>query len=302
METVPDFQSLMIPVLSALSDGTIKSVRQVYDGVADAVGVSAEDRAVTLANRRDSKFDNRVAWTISHLYRARLLDRPGRGRVEITERGRDVLRNGPSRLTLRFLRTFPEYTELRTPDVVSALSTADVDDTMGSPEEVIDENYRLLRAALAQDVLDRLKRVSPSRFEQIVVDVLVAMGYGGSRDDAGHVVGRSGDGGIDGVIKEDRLGLDQVYVQAKRWEGNVGGPIVQSFMGSLETFRATKGVLITTSSFTNEARAIVDRVAKRIVLIDGRLLAEYMIEFDVGLALGTTYVIKRIDPEYFEPG
>jgi restriction system protein len=229
-----------------------------------------------------------------------MIERTGRGRVSITPRGREVLGSGIQRIDLNYLNQYPEIRAFRSPapskDPVGGTS----DEEVLTPEESLESNYQILRDQLAQDLLERLKQVSPQFFETVVVDLLLAMGYGGSRNDVVQAVGRSGDDGVDGIIKEDELGLDSIYVQAKRWDGSVSRPTVQAFAGSLEGQRARKGVFITTSTFTKEAHEYVSRIEKRIVLIDGERLAALMIEHGVGVATVRTFAVKRIDNDYFD--
>ncbi len=220
----------------------------------------------------------------------------------------EVLSNEPSEIDNRVLRQFPGFEDFHKGGDQSPVSKSakSLPPTLPapvpvelSPSEQLEMSYKQLRSALAQELLDRIKSASPVFFELLVVDLLVAMGYGGSRADAGQAVGGSGDGGIDGIIKEDRLGLDFVYLQAKRWEGVVGRPIVQGFAGSLEGARARKGVMITTSSFSKEALDYVRRIEKRIVLIDGEHLAQYMLDFGIGVSEVTHYRVQRVDLDYF---
>ena len=229
-----------------------------------------------------------------------MISSTGRGKYRITPRGLDVLRTAPDSLNIKFLMQFPEF-------AASRHSTHQIngneDDTASAhiqtPEETLEASYQNLRRSLAQELLDKIKQASPAFFETLVIDLLVAMGYGGSRRDAGEAVGRSGDDGIDGIIKEDKLGLDAIYVQAKRWEGSVGRPVVQAFAGSLEGHRARKGVLITTSQFSQDARDYVRRIEKKIVLIDGELLTQLMIDHNIAVTEEASYVVKRIDQDYF---
>jgi restriction system protein len=245
-----------------------------------------------------AKFTNRVAWAATHLNKAKALQRVGRGRYRITDRGRQLLAGGqpigPQ------LAKFPEYQEFKGRSKPSdGAPTPTFDDV--APAEVIDAAIQSVRAAVATELLDRIKAAPPDFFERLVVELLIAMGYGGSRRDAGEAVGRSGDGGIDGVIKEDRLGLDAVYIQAKRWENPVGRPMVQQFSGSLDQHKATKGVLITTSSFTADARDYVRSIGKRIVLVDGIQLADLLIDNEVGVLTEASYKLVRVDPGFFDP-
>lgn len=301
---VPDFQSIMVPLLKAAADGQPHLISDLRERIAPCFHLTDSELAERLPNGTPL-FANRVAWAVTHLGKAGALDRVRRGVLAITDRGRDLIRNHPERITLRDLNQFPEYREFRKmPDPAAQKAEAgqaEVDVTgQKTPEEQLAESYQVLRQALAVDLLDAIRKASPAFFEKLVVDLLVSMGYGGSVEDAGRAVGGAGDDGIDGIIKEDKLGLDVVYIQAKRWTSTVGRPVVQSFAGSLEGHRARKGVLITTADFSQEARDYVQRIEKKIVLIDGRQLAQFMIDHDVGVTKERTYIVKRIDHDYFE--
>jgi len=300
--TVPDFQSFLFPLLKALGDGEEHSLHEVIETLAEGFALNDEERRELLPSGRQAKLDNRVAWARTYLKKAGLLESTGRGKFRINDRGLAILKENPSEINVKFLKQFPEFLEFHGGS--SKDDNADPeDDTTGkikTPEEVLEAGYQNLRRDLAQDLLDRIMGCSPDFFEKLVVDLLVAMGYGGSRKDAGEAVGRSGDGGIDGIIKEDKLGLDAVYIQAKRWEGAVGRPTVQAFAGSLMGNRAGKGVLITTSQFTKEANDYVKAIQQpKIVLIDGEQLAQFMIDHDIGVADVATYRVKRVDLDYF---
>ncbi|MCX7791087.1 MAG: restriction endonuclease, partial [Chloroflexaceae bacterium] len=261
------------------------------------------ERAELLPSGVQPKFDNRVGWARTHLGKALLLESPKRGWFRITERGRAALAQNPPRIDMAFLSQYPEYQAFRSRGRAMENGVAgagEAAEEVASPEERLEASYQALRGALAQELLEKVKQVSPRFFERLVVDLLVAMGYGGSRRDAGQAIGRSGDGGIDGIINEDRLGLDVVYIQAKRWEQTVSRPEVQAFAGSLEGVRARKGVMITTSTFSPQAREYVSRIEKKIVLIDGEQLAQYLIDYDIGVTEVSRYVIKKIDLDYFE--
>jgi restriction system protein len=223
----------------------------------------------------------------------------GRGSLTITPRGLEVLAEDPERLSVSALKRFPEFLDFQSRTRGKRAVQPDERESV-TLEESLEATWVELRERLAQELLERVRAASPGFFERLVVDLLVAMGYGGSHADAAQVVGGSGDGGVDGVIKQDRLGLDVVYVQAKRWAANVGRPEVQAFAGGLDGRQATKGVLITTSAFSQDALAFVDRISKRIVLIDGQQLARHMIEYRVGAATARTYYVQRVDLDYFE--
>jgi restriction system protein len=293
---VPDFQTLMLPVLHVLADGAEYRIRDVSHTVIQWLNLNESDQKEMLPSGRQTRLSNRLAWARIYLERAGLFEKTERGMLRITQRGSDVLQDNPERITIRYLSQFPEFNQFR---AASKEQTHITRDTEQTPEEVLEAGYQNLRRALASELLDRLKICSPSFFEEIVIDLLVAMGYGGSRMDAGQAVGKSGDDGIDGIIKEDKLGLDAIYIQAKRWSDKVGRPIVQAFAGSLEGQRARKGILITTSSFTQDAQEYVNRIEKKIVLLDGDTLAHLMIEHDIGVTARATYIVKKIDEDYF---
>jgi restriction system protein len=299
--SVPDYQTLMLPVLQIAQDGNEHTMSEVVQILADAFHLTMEDRSELLPSGQQYRFDNRVHWARSYLKQAGLLESTGRGKFRITERGISVLGGNPAFINQAFLQQFPEFLEFKNRSTkTETVSEVDVPETTQTPEEILESSYQNLRNKLVQEILERIMSCSPRFFERLVVDLLVRMGYGGSRKDAGRAIGQSGDGGVDGIINEDRLGLDVVYVQAKRWGNTVGRPLVQAFAGSLEGFRAKKGVMITTSSYSRDALDYVGRIEKRIVLIDGEQLAQYMIDYGVGVAEMVSYTVKRIDLDYFD--
>lgn len=243
-----------------------------------------------------------AGWARSYLLHAGLLSQPKHAFYQVTERGLQTLAQGLDKIDVKYLKQFPGFQAFIAPPKPAdgGGGTVDPIDPEQNPLEMIEGGYASIRVELATDLINQVKACSPEFFEQLVVDLLVAMGYGGSRADAGHAVGGSGDGGIDGIIKEDRLGLDAVYIQAKRWEGSVGGPVVQAFAGSLMGQKASKGVMITTSHYTKDAQAYVEKIEKKIVLIDGPRLAELMMDFGIGVTEVASYSIKRLDSDYFE--
>jgi restriction system protein len=253
-----------------------------------------------LPSGRQATFVNRVAWAYSYLKQAGLISSPRRGAYEITDRGRSVLAAPPARIDIAFLAQFPEFQAFRQGGGEVRDEATRPDAAALTPDEEIRAGYERLRAALAGQLLERVRAVSPAGFEQLVVDVLVALGYGGSRKDAARVVGRGGDEGIDGIINEDRLGLDTIYVQAKRWQGTVGRPEIQRFAGALQGQRARKGVFITTSSFSADARAYAAGLQTTIVLVDGPTLAQLMMDAGVGVSEAETIRVLRADEDYFD--
>ena len=303
---VPDFQTVMRPLLATVADGVEHRMVDIRAALADYFQLTERDLSAELPSGRAKTFNNRVGWATTYLYRTGLLERPRRSTYRITERGTTVLESHPARVDLKVLAEFEEFHEFRraksdartsaTPPVAVAEPSTDSGHT---PEEQIDSAYRSLRAALAADLLDRIHEQTPAFFEQLVLDVLRGMGYGGAHDGAVEKLGQSGDEGVDGVIREDELGLDLIYVQAKRWKNPVGRPEIQKFFGALHGKRATKGVFITTSSFSSEAGTYAESVTPRVILIDGAYLTRLMIEYDVGVTVARTYRLKRIDLDYF---
>lgn len=296
---VPDFQTLMLPVLQVTGDGQEHTIGETIEIIASHFGLTDMDRNELLPSGRQFKFDNRIHWAKTYLTKAGLLQTTGRGKFSITERGIQVLNVNPPHINIKFLDQFPEFVAFRSKTTQTHIQDVAPPENRQTPDELLDETYQGLRNQLAQELIDQVMSCTPRFFEKLVVDLLVAMGYGGSRKDAGERIGQSGDGGIDGIIKEDRLGLDVVYIQAKRWEGTVGRPIVQGFAGSLEGVRARKGVLITTSGFSKDAKDYVEKIEKKIVLIDGDQLAQYMIDYGIGVTEMKTYIIKKADLDYF---
>jgi restriction system protein len=299
---IPDYQSIMLPLLRLAGDGREHHKPDVVEMLAVEFKLTDGEKAEGLPSGTQLKFDNRVGWAKTYLTKAGLLESTGRGRFKITARGQDILKAPPKQIDNRYLSSIPEFLDFRlsSKQVDAPTKGAEPDDSVTqTPEELLESSYSQLRRALALELLEKAKACSPRFFERLVVDLLVAMGYGGSRADAGQAVGRSGDDGIDGIIKEDKLGLDAVYIQAKRWHGAVGRPGVQAFAGSLEGHRARKGVLITTSHYSQDALDYVGRIEKKIVLIDGQRLAQLMIDHGVGVAEMRAFVLKRIDHDYF---
>ncbi len=302
---VPDFQSVMLPLLTHLADGQVRSIAETIDPLAQQFYLTADERNEMIPSSRQTRFYNRVSWAYVYLARAGLLERQRRGYYRITEQGKAILESKPERIDIRFLRQFPSFVEFRDtksePHLAENTTTSIATKT---PEEVMDDAYQEIRDNLAQDILANVMKCSSAFFERMVVELLVKMGYGGSRSEAARAVGQTGDGGIDGIIDEDRLGLDTIYIQAKRWEpsSSVGRPEIQRFVGALMGRRARKGIFITTANFSSEARSYVNNIDFKVVLIDGKRLAEFMIDYDIGLTNVLTYQLKRIDSDYFDEG
>lgn len=298
---IPDFQTIMLPLLRTAADGSEHTLAGSIATLAAEFSLTQAELAQLNPSGRARTFYNRVAWGSTYLRAGLLLESTGRGRFRITQRGSSVLAKDPKRIDIQYLMQFPEFTSSRDGSGKSTGGTGPAPvPSVQTPEEEFESSYQAIRAAIEQELLTRARAASPAFFEQLVVDLLVAMGYGGTQADAGKAIGQSGDGGIDGVIKEDRLGLDSIYLQAKRWEGNVGRPVVQAFVGSLAGQHSRRGVLITTSDFSGEARKYVEGIEQRIILIDGAELARLMFEFGVGVApVGSPYVLKRVDLDFF---
>ncbi len=279
---IPDFQTIMRPLLQLASDGKQHSNREAREILARTFKLNDEEKNALLPSGRQGIFVNRIAWAKAYLQQARLLDTPERGHFTITDRGREALKDAPERITINFLQKFPEFAEFRTPTKKpkGPQTEPSTEEEERTPEETLEAAHLRLRADLAAELLGRVKTSSPRFFEHLVVELLLKMGYGGSREEAGEAVGGAGDEGIDGVISEDRLGLDSIYLQAKRWEGTVGRPEIQKFVGALQGKRARKGVFITT--------------------IDGKQLAELMIDFNVGVDPVISYEVKKITLDYFD--
>lgn len=296
---IPDFQSIMRPLLEYLADGKVPSSRETLDVLSKHFQMTDEELAELLPSGQQSIFVNRIGWAKSYLRKAELLESPDRGLYKITARGLDAVGSN-QKINLKYLKQFKEYDDKNAGnDTVKLIDENKTSNTL-TPYEYIEIGYQRIREELEDELLSKIKNLSPAFFERLVVELLVAMGYGGSRKDAGQTIGRSGDGGIDGVIKEDRLGLDVIYIQAKRWEGVVGRPEIQKFAGALQGQRAKKGVFITTSSFSKESIEYVSLIESRIVLIDGKKLTNLMVDFDLGVSKIASYDVKRIDSDYFE--
>lgn len=294
----------MLPLLKYVSDQQEYKLNDVVEALGVQFNLSEEEKSELLPSGQTFLFGNRVGWARTYLKKAGLLDSPKRATVAITERGVSVLAQNPVKIDARLLRQFPEFVEFQTPKRVEngkeGSNSTDEIATL-TPEETLENSYQNIRKTLAQDLLSKVVSLTPAFFERLVVELLVKMGYGGSIKDAGKAIGKSGDEGIDGTIKEDKLGLDIIYIQAKKWApGNVvGRPELHKFVGALAGQGAKKGVFITTSSFTREASEYVPRNETKIVLIDGEQLAQLMIDYSLGVTVQQTYEIKRMDNDYF---
>lgn len=302
---IPDFQATMLPLLRYSADSQEHKLRDAVESMEKHFRLTDDEKGELIASGSQTVIHNRVAWASTYLRKAGLLESTRRGYFRITNRGKELLNGGLSELNVKFLRQYPEFQEFHQPnrsrstDGGESIPSSELEETR-TPEEVLDAAVLRLRAELATELIARVKSCPPEFFERLVVTLLLQMGYGGSRVDAGRAIGRSGDGGIDGIIDEDKLGLDSIYIQAKRWEGSVGRPEIQKFVGALHGQRARKGVFITTSSFTPDAVDYSGRVENRLVLIDGRRLAELMIDYGVGVSVVSTHTIKKIDSDFFD--
>lgn len=304
---VPDYQSLMLPLLRfAAQKETEISTSEAVEALAKELGLTEDDLKEMLPSGIQATFVNRVGWASTYMKKAGLLEATRRGFYKITDRGKDLLKKQPKTINVKLLKQYPEFLEFQKRKGTGSGEKAPgskgpSDISTATPSEALEAAYENLRDELSDELLSRLKKISPAFFERIVVELLVKMGYGGSRADAGKAIGRSGDGGIDGIIKEDKLGLDVVYIQAKRWDNNpVGRPDVMQFAGALQAQRANKGIFLTTSRFTDDARSYVSQIGSKIVLIDGEQLTSLMIEHDVGVSTVSLYPVKKVDSDYFE--
>lgn len=302
---IPKFNEMMLPILKLLSDGEIHSSQEISNYLAKFFNLSEEEVNLRMPNSNKSYFYDRVNWAKTYLRKAVLIESLTRSTVIITERGNSILKENLSEISKSYLMNFKEFREF-------AVSTEKKDKVLGkdsissitdelSPEEQISINYSKLIDSLSDDLIEKIKSCTPTFFENLVVDLLVRMGYGGTLNEAaGQVVGKSHDGGIDGIIKEDRLGLDAIYIQAKRWDNVIGSNEIRSFVGALAGKKAKKGVFITTSNFSKEALNFINQTDFRIILIDGKQLAQYMIEYNVGTTTRNIFEIKQLDQDYFE--
>ena len=299
---IPDFQTLMLPLLECFADGLEHRVSDLEKYLATKFVLTEIEQAELLPSGRQATFRNRIGWARTYLGKAALIASVRRSYWKVTARGVSVLQNPPAAINISYLDQFPEFAPFRANTQVKAVNSVSIAPVTQTPDETLEVSYSTLRQQLAEDLLERVKACTPAFFETLVVDLLVKMGYGGSRLDAAEVIGRSGDGGLDGVIQEDRLGLDQIHIQAKRWKDNaVGRPDIQQFSGALDGPGSRKGVFITTSTFSKEAVEYAKSLSsKRIVLIDGQRLAELMIDYSLGVNTQRTLEIKRVDSDYFD--
>ncbi len=296
---IPDYQSIMLPLLKFAGDKKEHSIRDAIEYISAQFNLSEDERREVLPSGRQYIIDNRVCWAKTYLKKAGLLESTKRSYFKITDLGLEVLQQDPQEINVKFLEQFPEFIEFK--NIRKEKGKEEKEERLlQTPQELIEYGYQRIQKELASELLNRVKQASPWFFEKLVIELLLKMGYGGSLKDAGKAIGHSGDGGIAGIIKEDKLGLDVIYIQAKRWENVVGSREVRNFVGSLAGQKANKGVFITTSSFTKDALEYVKTIPHKVILIDGEMLTQLMIENDIGVSRITSYDIKRIDSDYFE--
>ncbi|MFH2036282.1 MAG: restriction endonuclease [Candidatus Zixiibacteriota bacterium] len=297
---VPTYEEIMLPLLKLIEREENISIIRIIERLVYEMNISEADAKELLSSGRERKFNNRVRWARFYLLKAGLLDSPKRGTTVITKTGKDILKAKPKQVNTKYLKNIPTFKKFINQEKKGKKETKDISVSKSTPEDLLESSYQILNESLASELLDKVKKAEPTFFEKLVVELLLKMGYGGSRKDAGEAIGKSHDGGIDGIIKEDKLGLDVIYIQAKRWENTVGRPIVQAFAGSLEGVRARRGIIITTSQFSKDAQDYVNNIEKKIVLIDGQRLTQLMIDYDLAVSNVATYELKRIDIDYFE--
>lgn len=298
---IPTFEAIMFPLLNCIRDGNIHINKNVEKELAATFNLSEKERSEILQSGKQTRFNNRFGWAVVYLKKAGLITSDKRGTCKITEKGLNVLKENPDKIDVSYLKQFQEFNQF-----LSKISKKDEEETANiitdkNPEELLEDNYNIIHSTLADELIEKVKSCSPEFFERLVIDLIVGMGYGGSRQDAGKAVGKKGDGGIDGIIKEDRLGLDTIYLQAKKWEAPVPVKEVRDFSGALTGKGANKGIFITTSQFSKDAYDFVNSVrTQKIILIDGDKLVNMMLEYGIGVAVEKTYRISKIDNDYFE--
>lgn len=297
---IPDFQTVMRPVLLAVANGETLSLSNLREKVSSYFQLSDAERHERLPSGKQTVINNRVGWARTYLNKAGLLHIPARGMVQITERGLEALHTGPERITVAWLKRYPEFASFHAPKPLEGRSGAEPEEQVAAtPDEQLANAYQDLMQSLADELLVQVRTSTPSFFEQLVVDLMIAMGYGGSRKEAGNATQATNDDGIDGIIKEDKLGLDVIYLQAKRWTNTVHRPEIDKFIGALTRQRARKGVFITTSDFSAGAREAALGLDIKVVLVDGIELARLMVENNIGCSIKQVYEVKQIDTDYF---
>lgn len=298
---IPDFQSVMRPVLAAVADGELLALAILREKVAHGFQLSEAELHERLPSGKQTVINNRIGWARTYLNKAGLLHIPAKGMVQITERGLEALHSGPERITVGWLKRYPEFASFHTPRPAESTASAEPGESLeeATPDEQLTGAHQALAQSLADELLAQVRAASPSFFEQLVVDLMIAMGYGGSRKEAGSATQATGDDGIDGIIKEDKLGLDVIYLQAKRWSNTVHRPEIDKFIGALTRRRARKGVFITTSDFSAGAREAALSLDIKVVLVDGVELARLMVENNLGCSIKQVYEVKQLDSDYF---
>ncbi len=297
--TIPDYQSIMLPLLKQVADQREYHRQEIIGKLTDQFELTEEEQRKLLPSGQQTIIENRVGWAIFYLKKAALLEKPQRAYFKISQRGLDVIGQNPSVIDVEYLEQFPEFVEFMNKKTIGRSENSNESMSDKTPEETLQYGYQKIRDEIATELLKQIKNCSPYFFERLVVELLVAIGYGGSIIDAGRAIGKTGDGGIDGIIKEDKLGLDVIYIQAKRWDNTIGRPEIMKFAGALEGQRARKGVFITTADFSKDAIEYVKGIDKKIILIDGEQLTQLMIDYDIGVTKVASYDIKRIDSDYF---
>ena len=296
--TIPSYEEMMLPLLTLAGDKKEHTSDESLEYIKRKFQISNKESEILLRSGKQTIVSNRVGWARTYLKKAGLLDSQQRARFVITDTGLQVLKENPPKITDKFLMQFPSFQEFQIRHKTK--KTGGDNFVPKTPLEILEDSYLTLRSDLADDLLASIAKCSPEFFENLVVELLVGMGYGGSIIDAGQTIGKSGDGGIDGIIKEDKLGLDIVYIQAKRWGNSVGSKEIRDFVGALAGQKANKGVFITTSTFTKEASSFVQQIQQKVILIDGQRLAQLMIDYDIGVSLEKNYQVKRVDHDFFE--
>ncbi len=302
---IPKYEEIMLPFLKYLSDGKEHGLSETHDTLAKHFKLTDEEIRELLPSGKQTIFRNRVGWARTYMKKAGLLSSPKRAHFKITDKGIELLKENPTEINSKFLTRYDDFVEFQSikkdkKDNGHLLQTQHVNNADQTPEESLEYAYQKLHSELSKELLDIVKSCSPDFFERLIIDLLITMGYGGSRKEAGQAMGKSGDGGIDGIINEDKLGLDIIYLQAKRWDNAVPVKEIRDFTGALASKKAKKGIFITTSSFPKSVYEFVGQVEYKIILIDGERLANLMIEHSVGLSIINTYHVKTVDTDYFE--
>lgn len=300
---IPSYEDIMKPLLKLANDQQEHRLRDEIETLADILELTEDERNLIMESGREKIFNNRARWASFYMQKAFLLSKPRRGCFKITQRGLEILDQDPPKIDINFLLQFQEFREYKEASrgTATITITEEHQTTQQTPEEVFENAYQDINQSLAHELLEQVKNCSSNFFEKLVLDLLLKMGYGGGRRDAGQTLGQSHDGGVDGVINEDLLGLDNIYIQAKRWQNNVSSPQIRDFIGSLDIHQANKGVFIATSNYSQEAVEAASQARNsKIVLINGLQLAQYMINYDIGVSNISTYKIKKIDNDYFE--